>query len=288
MGGAFCGGGTAVAGLAMKVLVTGASGFIGRHVVHALLEKGHEVLALGRVEGHVAQHPWFDKIRFIKHDIHLQELPDAALFGGVERMIHLAWPGLPNYKKLFHFEQNLPADYRFLKHMVSIGMRQIVVTGTCFEYGMRNGPLHTDLPPEPSNPYALAKDVLRCFLQQLQAEMPFVLKWARLFYMYGPGQNPNSVLAQLDAALKRGDSVFNMSGGEQLRDYLPVEAIAERLVGLAFSETASEIVNICSGKPISIRRLVEQHAAMRGKSIALNLGFYPYADYEAMAFWGVP
>ncbi|MDD3573912.1 MAG: NAD-dependent epimerase/dehydratase family protein [Methanospirillum sp.] len=116
-----------------------------------------------------------------------------------------------------------PADYRFIRNMVLSGVRRVLVTGTCFEYGLQNGCLSEEMLTAPVTPYGFAKDVLRKSLVMLQEIHPFTLQWVRLFYLYGPGQNPKSLLSQLDAAIDRGDLVFRMSGGEQLRDYLPVE-----------------------------------------------------------------
>ena len=104
--------------------------------------------------------------------------------------------------------------------------------------------------------------------------------------MYGQGQNSKSILSLLDAAIDNGDTVFNMSGGEQLRDYLPIEAVAQQLSDL-YDVKAEGTFNICSGQPISIRRLVEERVQKRGCDIKLNLGYYPYPDYEPMAFWGL-
>ena len=81
------------------------------------------------------------------------------------------------------------------------------------------------------------------------------MKWARLFYTYGEGQNPGSLLAQLNSALNRGDTVFNMSGGEQLRDYPPLERMADILVEHVENPGLDGIVNICTGQPVSVRRL---------------------------------
>jgi dTDP-6-deoxy-L-talose 4-dehydrogenase (NAD+) len=77
-----------------------------------------------------------------------------------------------------------------------------------------------------------------------------------------------------------------MSGGEQLRDYLPVVEVARLLVSLALNGRDNGIINICSGEPISVRRLVESWIAANGWSIELNLGHYPYPTFEPMAFWG--
>jgi dTDP-6-deoxy-L-talose 4-dehydrogenase (NAD+) len=161
-----------------------------------------------------------------------------------------------------------------------------LVTGTCLEYGPNSGPIASAAHPSPKTPYAAAKDSLRQQLEFLSRDHPFCLQWARLFYMYGKGQNPKSILAQLDNAINNKDAVFNMSGGEQLRDYLPVEAVVEQLFCL-FESNKSGVHNVCSGTPISIRRLVEERIKECGSAITINLGHYPYPEYEPLAFWGV-
>ena len=107
---------------------------------------------------------------------------------------------------------------------------------------MQSGPLKEDLETKPDNPYGLAKDSLRKFLEHLQNNTDFNLKWIRLFYLYGKGQGPNSILSQLASALERGDKSFNMSYGEQLRDYLPVEKVAEYLVKILLQEKVNGII----------------------------------------------
>ncbi len=270
----------------MKILVTGATGFVGRHVVSELLIKGHNVVAVARNLDKAKGMPWYEKVTFIPCDIHDPSLDPGKTFGVPDAIVHLAWPGLPNYKDLFHFEKNLFADYRFLKNMLTAGVKHVLVMGTCLEYGMQNGALSEETIPMPTTPYGLAKDTLRKFLQALQVKHPFTLQWVRLFYMYGPGQNPNSLLAQLDRAIDNKETIFNMSGGEQMRDYLPIEDVARNLVLLLEHPDCSGIINCCSGNPISVRQLVEQRIAERRANIKLNFGYYPYPDYEPMAFWG--
>ena len=288
MGWPICGGGAKVEVPTMKVLVTGATGFVGQHVVPLLLEHGYLVTAVARNEARARGFAWFNRVRFITRDIHRPSGDPLRLYGQQDAVMHLAWPELPNYKELFHFEKTLHCDYFFLKSLIEGGIGHLLVTGTCFEYGMLNGSLSEALPTLPANPYALAKDALRKFLDALQQQHPFTLQWARLFYMYGAGQNTNSLLAQLDNTIDNGGSSLNMSGGEQLRDYLPVEEVARRLVLLLRYPQCNGVVNICSGKPISVRRMVEQHLAKRAAKIQLNIGYFPYFDHEPMALWGDP
>jgi len=271
---------------AMTVLVTGASGFVGRHLVAALLARGCQVRAVARRQAPARALPWFDRVGFVAADIHDPRTDVAALCEGVDALVHLAWPGLPNYQGLFHLEHNLMADYRFIKHAVEAGVGQVQVTGTCFEYGMQSGPLSETLECRPANAYGLAKHSLHLFLDTLRQQVPFTLQWARLFYLHGEGQNPNSLLAALDRAIDAGQAQFDMSAGEQLRDFLPVETATAHLATLLQRRDFSGVVNICSGQPIAVRSLVERQRAARDSRIALNLGHYPYPAHEPMAFWG--
>ena len=271
----------------MKVLVTGATGFVGRHLVAALLARGCTVRAVARDAQKAADMPWINDVEFVSADIHAADLNVAALTEGVDALAHLAWPGLPNYRALFHFEHNLMADYRFIKGAVEAGVPQVLVTGTCFEYGMQSGPLSESVEPQPSNPYGLAKHTLQLFLHNLQQEKPFTLQWARLFYLHGEGQNPNSLLAALDRAIDAGEASFNMSGGEQLRDFLPIASAADYLAAIVHQRDFNGVINCASGQPVSVRTLVEQRLRERGAALNLNLGHYPYPTHEPMAFWAV-
>ncbi len=270
----------------MNILVTGATGFIGNHVTTQLLSRGHTVTAVARNQSRAVVASWYEQATFIAADIHDPATIKVLQSASFDAVIHLAWPDLPNYTSLVHLEKNLPAELIFLKNLVRQGIPRLLVAGTCFEYGLQQGCLNEGTSPAPVTPYAIAKNTLRLFLEALKKDQPFCLQWARLFYMHGKGQNPKSLLAQLDAAIQSGETLFNMSGGEQLRDYLPVEKIAVHLVALAEHSTFDGIVNVCSGEPVSVRKLTEDHIARKGAAIKLNLGYYPYPEYEPMAFWG--
>ena len=270
----------------MKIAVTGASGFVGRHVVAELERRSlASVVVLrpsSKTPNHLAAH------RIVRIDVAAPPARAYELLGRPDVLIHLAWSGLPNYRSLHHFETELPAQYAFLRGLVSDGLQALLVTGTCFEYGMQSGPLDETMEARPSNPYGFAKNSLRRQLEFLRQSKPFNLTWARLFYLYGEGQAESSLFAQLTRAVQQRESQFNMSGGEQLRDFLPVEEVAANLVALAVAgaSAGAGVVNVCSGRPLSVRSLVEGWLADNDWSIRMNLGHYPYPDYEPMAFWG--
>jgi nucleoside-diphosphate-sugar epimerase len=268
----------------VKVAVSGATGFVGRHVVAALERAGHEPTLWVRP----SSSPSNSRHRIVRIDI--ENPPDRPFeqLGRPDALIHLAWGGLPNYASLHHFERELPAHYAILKRLVEEGLSTLVVAGTCFEYGMQSGPLDETRAAAPANPYALAKDALRQQLQQLQRHRPFSLTWARLFYLHGEGQAASALLPQLRQAVAAGLPSFAMSGGEQLRDYLAVEQAADHLVALAGKRREHGIVNVCSGQPVSIRALVERWIAANDWSIRPDLGRHPYSEHEPMAFWGDP
>ncbi len=272
----------------MKIAVTGATGFVGQHVINELLKSDHKIIIATSHPGKIEQFGWPANLQIV--EINLNNLDPGQNYldrlNHPDILIHLAWQGLPNYKEPFHVERNLPVQYAFLKNLIQQGLQQLVVTGTCLEYGMKERCLSEDMETAPSNYYAIAKDDLRKSLVELQIQYAFDLKWIRLFYMYGKGQNPNSLLSQLEDALKREDKIFNMSGGEQLRDYLPIEKVAEYIRKIALQNKADGIINCCSGKPISVKQLVQDYLKEKKASIELNTGFYPYPDYEPMAFWG--
>ena len=270
----------------MKILVTGSTGFIGNHVIQRLLKEDVDIVASSSREEHARSFPWFKDVTYIPYDLNETTGDCFQVFQKPDAVIHLAWQGLPNYKDLFHIEENLWSSYSFLKNMIESGVRNVAVTGTCFEYGMQTGCLSEDTCAQPSNPYGVAKDALRRFLFELQKTGCFSLKWIRLFYMYGPGQNPRSLIAQLDTALENNEPVFNMSGGEQIRDFLPIEKVADNIVKIALQNTIDGIINCCSGTPVTVKDFVLNYLDERQKFIALNLGHYGYPDYEPMEFWG--
>ena len=271
----------------MKILVTGASGFIGNYVVNYLIENtNNEIYILSRDPGKLTDKSWHSEVNIIKGDIRSNKPDWYKFLEKPDKLIHLAWNGLPNYDKPFHLTENLIIDFNFLSNLINNGLTDITITGTCFEYGMLEGELFENMPTNPKNYYGLAKDTLRKMLELFHSKNSFNLKWVRLFYMYGFGQNSNSIIPQLEKVIKSSGNVFNMSGGKQVRDYLHVKEVAENIVIIALQSKTLGIINNCSGSPIKIIDLIRDYLKQRNVDIHINLGHFPYSRSEPMAFWG--
>jgi dTDP-6-deoxy-L-talose 4-dehydrogenase (NAD+) len=266
------------------IAVTGASGFVGRHVLAALARTDATIVAHARTPR--PDHVSTARQRWIYFD--LAGVADEAFerLGRPDIVIHLAWGGLPNYLSLQHFEIEFPAQHRFLRALVTAGLGRLVVTGTCFEYGIQSGCLNEGMTPLPSNPYGTAKDTLRKALDSLSETIALDLRWLRLFYLYGSGQAPTSLYSQFRAAVVRGNRRFDMSVGDQMRDFMKVEDAAAAIADIALRARAPRILNICSGAPTSVRNIVERWRKEMGADIELNIGVLPYPHYEPFAFWG--
>lgn len=272
----------------VKILVTGATGFIGKKVVEELLSRNISVITSSTSVENARSCSWFGKTTHVICNL-LSFSSNENLFEKFECpdvVIHLAWADLGKYYADTHIEIQLPAHKEFLYNLVANGATHIVGAGTCFEYGRATGELSEGTATEPCTPYGEAKVKLHQFIVGLMTEFDLEYQWLRYFYTYGEGQNPKSLMSLLDSAIARGDEIFNMSGGEQVRDFLPIEKLAEYTVAVALQKSVTGAINICSGKPITVREFIENRISGCGANIKLNLGYYPYPEYEPMAFWG--
>lgn len=272
----------------MKILVTGAGGFIANYLIEILLGKGIEVVATSLNPQKVEKKRWFEKVRYIPFNLlnSEEEIDFFKYFDSPDKVIHLAWQGLPDYKNSNHTDVYLPSHYNFLHNLILNGVKDLTVAGTCLEYGMKEGELSEEDYCEPSNAYADAKLNLFKSLQLLQYTNSFLLKWPRIFYLYGLGQHPNSLYSLMNKAVINNESEFKMSMGDQTRDFLPVELAAEYISEISLNSEFNGVVNCCSGKPVKVVDFVEEFFKEKEYNIKLNKGFYPYPDYEPKHFWG--
>tara|TARA_B110000238_G_C16128823_1_gene440506 strand:+ start:647 stop:1477 length:831 start_codon:yes stop_codon:yes gene_type:complete len=266
------------------IIVTGATGFVGRNIVKNLIKNKFKVSILVRNLDKALSIDYLKDIPKIYFDIERYkeniEVPKNIT------LIHCAWSNVKDTHSLKHIEENYINNYFFIKNMINKGIDKIVITGTCFEYGLQQGSINADAQTKPNDAYSLAKDNLHKSLRLLQNKSNFNLIWLRLFYMYGEGQNKNSIIPLFDAALERGDEIFNMSPGDQLLDYLNIDEVSQKIIDKL--DMVNGTFNICKGEPILLRNLLKQRMKEKEKYIKLNMGYYDYRKDENIRFWGKP
>ena len=271
----------------MRVLVTGGAGFIGRHVVRMLQERGDDVLAPVRDDAARAS------LGALGGGVEAAEasVDDAAAMEALighfrpEAGIHLAWYAKPaDYRTSEENLQSLRATVDLTQMLLRHGCGRLVYTGTCFEYAEADGPRHETDATEPHSAYAACKLAAGTLGAGLAAAASTPFAWARIFFPYGPGENHNRVLPLVARKLTAGE-VVELTDGKQVRDQVHVEDVAAGLVALA-GTGADGIFNIGTGTPVTLRETVETLADIVGRPDLLRFGVRPTPAGEPAAMYG--
>lgn len=241
----------------MTVLVTGATGFIGSHVVRELRARGLDVRAAIRTTSDTtAVAELVDEVDWVVCDLsRASSVELEELCGSVDACIHAAWYVEPG--KYAHAVENVPwvgTSMRLLEALAAGGCRRAVYIGTCFEYDHRTGYLAEDSPTRPWTLYGAAKLSTALMGARLAEQLGVGFSWARLFYQFGPGEPEGRLVPQVVRSLLAGEEVA-VTRGTQIRDFLHVADVASALVDVAQSNHAGS-VNIGSGRPVSVRDVV--------------------------------
>lgn len=267
----------------MKFLVTGANGYIGRHVVTYLLDKGNEVVACDVNLSNVDH-------RAKKIEFNLFNLPEESILEKLDNpdvCIHMAWRN--------GFVHNSPtqmgdlsAHYMFLTRLVDEGLKHLAVMGTMHEIGYWEGAIDENTPCNPVSMYGIAKDALRKSMMLYSKDREMVFQWLRCYYILGDDTKNNSIFTKLLAAAAEGKESFPFTSGKNKYDFINVDDLAE-LIGLATSQSKIDgIINCCTGNPVSLGEKVEEYIKNHGLDIKLNYGAFPDRPYDSPCVYGDP
>ncbi len=256
-----------------RVLVTGGTGFVGRHVLRALAARGIPIRAVIRTAS-------ASRLPDGLGSIDVRETGD--LFGetagwweaacqGIGKAVHLAWIATPGvYLTAPENLDCLQGTLALAKGAARAGVAKFLGIGTCFEYDLSGGVLPAETPLRPSTPYAGAKAAAFQALSQWLPSQGVSFLWARLFYLYGEGEDPRRLVPYLHKQLAAGLRA-DLTSGRQIRDFLDVREAAEQLVDALYSP-AEGAFNLCSGVPVTVRQLAERIADEYGRRDLLNFG----------------
>lgn len=255
-----------------KIHLIGSNGFIGRNLVKDYPKNDFILWSHSKNKNTnyfdlLIEKSWGDLIK---------QMPKVVVL--------LSWPGLPNYNDSFHVYRNLPACLKLFETLKKNGLKKIIITGTCYEYGLSNGSVNEEYTTDPINQYAIAKDTLRKAIFSMSKNSNIKICWLRIFYVYGEDQNKNAIYPSLINSIS-SDKAFNISSGRQIRDFVSINLITKYLDLLINKKNIHGIFNGGSGAPISIIEFVENIIKARDSNIKVNRYFYPDREDEPLAFW---
>lgn len=226
----------------MRILLIGARGFIGTHLASAFVNNGFEVLALGRQAICETGKENFKYIQYVLGDL----LPEEVLSFEAEFLVNLAWEGIPDFSKEMCLK-NLNDQVIFLNQLKKLtSIKKIIVAGTCLEYGNKTGICIESEKNQPHNYFSWVKQSLADYYTLFCKENNIKMIWFRIFYVYGFGQRPGSLIPSLISSFKNGDTP-KLNNPSAVNDYVYIDDLVEAFVLAIKNSEAEGIINIGSG-----------------------------------------
>lgn len=263
----------------MKILVSGANGYLGRGIVKAILDNGNDVIATDFKTSNIDE-------RANKIESDLFEIRNPyEFFGKPDALLHLAWrDGFVHYSDL-HIE-DLPKHYQFIKSMAESGVKQISVMGSMHEIGFFEGSINENTPCHPTTPYGIGKNALRELTQMVCKQKNIVFQWMRGYYIVGNSKYGSSIFSKITAAVEEGKTEFPFTLGQNQYDFIDYQDFCNQVAVVAGQKHEQGIINICSGRPEKLADRVERFIKENRYNIKLQYGAFPDRPYDSKAIWG--
>lgn len=263
-----------------KILVTGAGGYIGRHVVKRLLDMGYEVIATDIVLDGVDE-----RATKLVEDIFSSEEDIFEKLHKPDVCLHMAWRNGFVHNHESHID-DIPKHYKFIKNMLQGGLRHIAVMGSMHEVGYYEGAIDENTPTNPLSLYGIAKNSLRELTNILGQQYGAVVQWIRGYYIYGDDLKNHSIFTKLVEAENAGQEEFPFTSGKNLYDFMSVEELANQIAAVVVQNEVNGVINCCSGQPISLAEKVESFIKDNNFKIKLKYGAFPDRPYDSPGIWG--
>lgn len=266
----------------MRILVTGACGYIGQGLVSQLLKDGAEVIATDIADEFIGEK--HERLHYISAELFSVRDP-YHFFEEPEVCFHLAWRNGFVHNNPSHI-LDLPGHYSFLSRLCEDGIQQMIVMGSMHEIGFYEGSIKADTPANPQSLYGIAKNALRQSIELLCEQRQVVFQWVRGYYIVGNSTHGCSVFSKITAAERRGDASFPFTMGQNQWDFTDYDLFCEMLASIAEQDKYTGIINACSGFPEKLKDRVERFLLENGYRIRLDYGAFPDRPYDSKAVWG--
>ncbi|PIA86232.1 NAD-dependent epimerase/dehydratase family protein [Streptococcus parauberis] len=263
----------------MKILVTGANGYLGKGVVKVLLDKGFQVIATDFKSNYIDE-----RAEIIESDLFTVENP-FSFFGKPDVLIHMAWRDGFVHNSINHIN-DLPSHYQFLSDMVDEGLKQVSVLGSMHEVGFFEGAITENTPTNPQSLYGISKDALRNSVELLCKQNEVIFQWLRGFYIVGNTKDGSSIFSKIIQADLDGKTEFPFTLGLNQFDFINYDEFCNAVALTATQEKIIGIINICSGHPEKLADRVERFIKENNLNIKLQYGAFPDRPYDSKAVWG--
>lgn len=263
----------------MKILVTGANGYIGQGIVKLILENGHEVIATDFKVDNIDE-------RATKFECDLFEIKNPYdYFLEPDCVLHLAWrDGFRHYSNA-HID-DLPKHYKFIKDLCESGIKKISVMGSMHEIGFFEGSINQDTPCNPTTPYGISKNALRELSHMLCVQKNLNFQWIRGFYIVGNSKYGSSIFSKITSDEEAGQTDFPFTTGQNQYDFIDYDIFCEQVAAIVCQNEINGIINACSGRPEKLADRVERFIEENGYNIKLQYGAFPDREYDSKAIWG--
>lgn len=263
-----------------KILVTGANGYIGRHIVDELVNRNYQVIAADIMDTGINKKAEFCKIPIFSGDDQV-----FRLCGEPDVCIHLAWQDGFVHNAPSHI-LNISKHYQFLSDLINGGCKNIAVMGTMHEVGYWEGMIDESTPCNPLSLYGVAKNALRQSLQILNKTTEFNLYWLRAYYILGDDIKNHSIFSKILQAVDEGKKTFPFTSGKNQYDFIDVKELAGMIVDAALQDEYTGVINVCSGEPVSLAQRVETFIEANQLDISLQYGAFPDRVYDSPIIYG--
>ena len=264
----------------MKIALIGGSSFIGQILIGHLLKKGLRITATynnnSNIKNKIKKITW-KSLDFSKKKNYFKYLnsPDVV--------INLSWPDIPYYHRKKHLE-TYKLQKEFNQNLVKNGLKNLIITGTCYEYGKVEGGISENKLAKPVVTYGVAKLRLLKSILKLQKTYKFNFTWLRPFYVYGKNKKRKTLFSLINT-----HKIINQTlsvKGSLVRDFIPVDFLCKIIVKIISKNKDFGILNVCSGKGISVEKFILKNIRNKKNLKKINMNGKNPNNFEPNYFWG--